>query len=177
MAAGWRERLETDYLVKHPNETIAGLACDIRCALAELDRLSAALAESGADVDGSWGHHTGQNERNTLLLSALAEAEGALEPFKAAAELIPADREDFHVVAHVPGGPNADAFRRMAENLTAGNFRRAASALATLMVIALGGCDILRGLSQDPHAPIQPTTKCVGVACAIHPIPAKSAGR
>lgn len=36
-------------------------------------------AESGADDDGSWGRHTGQNERDNLLLSALAEAEGALK--------------------------------------------------------------------------------------------------
>lgn len=53
--------------------------------------------------------------------------EDALRPFAEVADLIPSDQADFKIVAHVPAGPHAEAFRRVGEKLTAGNFRAAAA--------------------------------------------------
>lgn len=65
----------------------------------------------------------------TGILSALKVRTEAIEPFAKAAEDIPADVEDFKVVASVPGGHNARPFAKMGERLTAGNFRTARAAL------------------------------------------------
>lgn len=53
----------------------------------------------------------------------------ALRPFAEAADLIPAEEADFKTIAHVPAGPHAAAFRKMAGLLTAGAFRAARAAL------------------------------------------------
>ncbi len=66
----------------------------------------------------------------TAAQAEIARLREALEPFAKAAEHIPLDQFDGKLVAHVPGGPHAEDFRRMNAGLTAGAFRRAAQALA-----------------------------------------------
>ena len=67
------------------------------------------------------------NRVNVIKLAAALERVKALEagakPFIDAALQIPAEVEDFKVIAHVPGGHLTAPFKRMAEYLTAGNFR------------------------------------------------------
>ncbi len=73
------------------------------------------------------------NRVNVIKLAAALERVKALEagakPFIDAALQIPAEVEDFKVIAHVPGGPNAKAYLRVSELLTAGAFRQARAAL------------------------------------------------
>jgi hypothetical protein len=61
---------------------------------------------------------------------ALAEALEVVEPFSGAAEHVPADQEDFKLVAYVPGGEHAQAFQKLRNSMTAGDFRRAAAFIA-----------------------------------------------
>ena len=67
-------------------------------------------------------------ERDAALERVKALKAGA-KPFIDAALQIPAEVEDFKVIAHVPGGPNAKAYLRVSELLTAGAFRQARAAL------------------------------------------------
>ena len=72
--------------------------------------------------------------RNALptIITALRDVERmreALKPFAEAADHVPPDQEDFKIVAYVPGGHHALAFKKLSENLTAGHFRRARQAL------------------------------------------------
>jgi len=104
------------------------------------DREAAARLEGFKPGDIGWDNYiSGYHDRSAnvvafarhrLATTDNAELVGALRPFAEAAENIPDDQEDFKIVAHVPAGQHADAFRRMSATLTAGAFRRARDAYA-----------------------------------------------
>jgi tetratricopeptide (TPR) repeat protein len=82
--------------------------------------------EAVADIDDA------QSSLRQALQSLEADRDRlkeALEPFAKAAELLPPEVDDLKVVAHVPAGPHAEAYRRVGDLLMAAHFRRARSAL------------------------------------------------
>lgn len=116
-------------------KTTKDLADELERDEALLRGVAARLRRTARTCSEAHGHLQRQ-EADALdrILSALAKPEGepvawreALEPFAAAAACVPADQEDFKVVAYVPAGHHADAFNKMAQFLTAGNFRRLAA--------------------------------------------------
>ncbi len=86
--------------------------------------------EMGAPVPARFLHKTNA----AILREADARVkvlEEALTPFAAAAEHVPDSEAGTKIVANVPAGPHAAAFKRMAGMLTAGAFRAARQALKT----------------------------------------------
>lgn len=64
------------------------------------------------------------------LIARVKELEDGLRPWANAAAEIPAEVEDFKLVAHVPAGPHAHPFSRMGAHFTAGNLRTASALLS-----------------------------------------------
>jgi len=75
---------------------------------------------------------TAAEARVEVLEGLLTEAGEVVAPFAEAAANIPADVEDFKLVASVPGGHNAAEFSKMRDRLTAGVFRAARALAAKL---------------------------------------------
>ncbi len=93
-----------------------------------IERLRALAKKWGQGEGAQDGRLAIADEAADALASIRAERDAAVEalkPFAEAADLIPPGEEDFKVVAHVPAGPHAAAFRKMGERLTAGAFRAA----------------------------------------------------
>jgi hypothetical protein len=100
--------------------------------------------------------HLSLSEQVTSTLNELEAAHdevralrGALRPFGEAGAHLPPEVEDFKIVAHVPAGPHAGALRRLRDQMTAGDFRRAAELSALRPQDPKGAAD---GRAQDPEA-------------------------